>query len=115
MTPRGDARAFDGRRVVVIFAVGRFAVAEPVFERGPQLSLAKGSRGAEEGRMALAEIGPTGARVVRELGLPERARDVLEALLLDRGLAREFRDQVKQEAAEAAPRRERRPAPAAIS
>ncbi len=52
--------------------------------------------------MALAEIGPTGARVVRELGSPERARDVLEALLLDRGLAREFRDQVKHEAAEAA-------------
>jgi ribonuclease R len=52
--------------------------------------------------MALAEIGPAGARVVRELGSPESARDVLEALLLDRGLAREFRDQVKHEAAEAA-------------
>jgi ribonuclease R len=102
MTPRGDAGAFDGRRVVVISRRGRFAVAEPVFERGPQLSLAKGSRGAEEGRMALAEIGPSGARVVRELGSPESARDVLEALLLDRGLAREFRDQVKHEAAEAA-------------
>ena len=100
MTARGDARAFDGRRVVVISRRGRFAVAEPVFERGPQLSLAKGSRGAEEGRMALAEIRPTGARVVRELGRPS-ARRARGASPRPRPRAR-VRDQVKQEAAEAA-------------
>ncbi len=56
--------------------------------------------------MALADIDRRGARILRPLGSPERARDVLEALLLDRGLARGFRDRVEAEAAEAAAARQ---------
>ena len=34
--------------------------------------------------------GKRGARVLRRIGRPERARDVLEGLMLDRGLRRSF-------------------------
>jgi ribonuclease R len=88
--------------VVEISRRGRFAMATPVFERGRQVPLVRGSRNVEEGSMALAEIGRGGARVLRVLGSPTRARDVVEALLLDRGLSRGFRDRVSSEAAEAA-------------
>jgi ribonuclease R len=52
--------------------------------------------------MALADIRRGRARLLRELGSPERAGDVLEALLLDRGLRRRFRGAVNGEAEEAA-------------
>jgi len=87
--PAGEERGRRGRRgdagverhVAVIARRGRFAVAEPLFEPGPQLPLARGSRGARPGRMALCQPGPGGARVLRELGSPSCARDVMEALL----------------------------------
>jgi ribonuclease R len=88
--------------VVVVERRGRFAAATPLFEPGPRIGLARGSARAEPGRMALAEIGRRGARILRPLGSPERARDVVEALMLDRALSRGFRDQVDAEAAEAA-------------
>ena len=102
MSPRGGARALDGRRVVVVSRRGRFSVAQPLFAPGPQVALAKRSADVEPGQMALAEIGRGGARVLRSLGSPERARDVVEALLLDRGLPRRFGDQVLSEAERAA-------------
>jgi ribonuclease R len=55
--------------------------------------------------MALVEVGSgrsRGARVLRQLGDPAIAADVLEALLLDRELRRGFPRQLEQEAAEAA-------------
>ena len=58
--------------------------------------------------MALVEFGPGRARAVRELGSPERARDVVEALLWERAGWRGFRDRVESEAAEAAERASRR-------
>ncbi len=68
---------------------GRFQVAEPVFERGTPLRL-DGHR-AREGALALVGSGgKRGARVIRELGRPDVARDVLEGLMLDRGLRRAF-------------------------
>jgi len=99
---RGSGRETGGRTVVVVSGRGRFAVAEPVFERGPQLPLAKGSRRVPSGRMALAEVRRGRARLLRELGSPKRTRDVLDAMLLDRGLRRGFRDRVSGEADEAA-------------
>ncbi|HZA90518.1 MAG TPA: RNB domain-containing ribonuclease [Solirubrobacterales bacterium] len=102
MSPRAAARDLRGRRVVVIARRGRFAVARPLFEPGPQIGLAKGSADVKPGRMALAEIGRRGARILRTLGSPKRARDVVEALMLDRGLNRGFRDRVRAEATEAA-------------
>jgi ribonuclease R len=101
---RAGARSDGGRTVVVASRRGRFAAARPLFEPGPRIPLAKGSVEVEPDRMALAEIGRGGARLVRPLGSPERARDVIEALLVDRGLARGFRERVSSEAADAASR-----------
>ena len=46
----------------------------------------------------------SGARVVRVIGRPDVARDVIEALMLDRGLRRGFDPAVEREAGEAAGR-----------
>jgi hypothetical protein len=54
VSPRANARELRGRRVVVIARRGRFAVARPLFEPGPQIGLAKGSADVKPGRMALA-------------------------------------------------------------
>jgi ribonuclease R len=107
VSPRGGARALEGRRVVVVSRRGRFTVAQPLFVPGPQVAVDKRSAKVEPGRMALAELDPRGARLLRTLGSPERARDVIEALLLDRGLARGFRDGVELEAVAAATSAER--------
>jgi ribonuclease R len=88
--------------VVVLSRRGRFPAAELVFERGPRMRLARRSTKVEPGGMALAEIDRGGARILRPLGSPERARDVVEALLVDRGLRRGFRGTVESEAAEVA-------------
>jgi ribonuclease R len=55
--------------------------------------------------MALVELGPSrsrGAKVIRELGDPSVAADVIEALLLDRGVRRGFARELEREAVEAA-------------
>jgi ribonuclease R len=82
---------------------GRFTVAEPLFERGGRITLDGGRRpGAAAGDLVLLGWGKRGARVVRSLGRPDVARDVLEALMLDRGLRRAFPRTVETEATEAA-------------
>jgi ribonuclease R len=116
--------------VAVLQRRGRFWVAEPLFPRaagavgrGPvgRTTLAsnrlapprKGS--ASEGALVLV-TGPSPARgrrggraqIARVLGRPDVARDMIEAALLDRGLAREFDPAVQREAREVsrAPERE---------
>jgi ribonuclease R len=85
--------------VAVLSKRGRFAVAEPLFERGRRVTLDGGSqRGAAIGDIVLLGHGKRGARVVRSLGRPDVARDVLEALMLDRGLRRAFPRAVEAEA-----------------
>jgi ribonuclease R len=83
---------------------GRFLVAEPAFDRnGRRLSLdQKGAKGANVGDLVLLGIGKRGARVVQRIGRPDVARDVLEALMLDRDLRRAFPRLVETEAADAA-------------
>jgi len=77
--------------VAVLGKRGRLWVAEPFFGRGRRIQLASSARGgAAAGRLVLVGGGKRGARVVRELGRPDVARDVLEALMLDRGLRRSF-------------------------
>jgi ribonuclease R len=101
--PRPGRRAApQGRRVVVITRRGRFLAAEPLFEPGPKLPLAKRSAKVREGRMALADLRAGGAKVLRQLGSPERARDVVDALLADRGLRRGFSGRLEADAAAAA-------------
>jgi ribonuclease R len=89
--------------VSVLEKRGRFVVAEPLFERGRRLTLdGSARRGAAPGDIVLLGWAKRGARVVRSLGRPDVARDVLEALMLDRGLRRAFPRAVESEAADAA-------------
>jgi ribonuclease R len=64
-----------------------------------------------EGDLVLVHSSPrgAGARVVRALGRPDVARDVIEALLLDRGLARGFDPALEREARDAGERVARAP------
>jgi ribonuclease R len=90
--PRGGAR-FVG----VVSRRGRFMVAEPLFDPGRQVSLRGGER-VRVGDMALVEPGGKAATVVRALGSPKRAADVVEALLFELGVERGFSDRVQSEA-----------------
>ncbi len=80
---------------------GRFAVAEPLFERGPQMTLERGRVKLGSGDIALVDFGPRGARALRALGSAERPRDVVEALLWDRGTRRGFPPALEDEARDA--------------
>jgi ribonuclease R len=93
----------DAPLIAVLSKRGRFTVAEPVFGRGRRITLDGGRRpGAAVGELVLLGWGKRGARVVRSLGRPDVARDVLEGLMLDRGLRRAFPRAVEAEAADAA-------------
>ncbi|MCE3266094.1 MAG: ribonuclease [Solirubrobacterales bacterium] len=88
------------RQVVLVSKRGRFLVGEPIFEREGRVALGGGPR-IEPGRMALIEFAPGKARVVEPLGDPERAADVIRALLRENGMGAGFPDVVETEAREA--------------
>jgi ribonuclease R len=91
--------------VVSLDTRGRFLVGEPFFERGRQLAV-EADRRARPGDLALVRVGDRGrgrAKVLRRLGRHDVARDVIEALMLDRGLRRGFDPAVEREAREAKP------------
>ena len=88
-------------RVVVTSKRGRFLVAEPLFEQGGRISLGGGKR-ISPGRMALVELGPGRARVLADLGRPDRAADVIAALLRERELEVGFSPKLDAEAREVA-------------
>jgi ribonuclease R len=90
-----------GLRVASVERRGRFTVAEPLFERGPQATLARGSVKVGPGDIAVVDFGAQGARAVRALGSAERARDVVTALLWDRGNRRGFKPAIEDEARDA--------------
>jgi ribonuclease R len=91
-------------RVVLLEQRGRFLVGEPFFERGRRATVER-SRDARPGRLALLHPNPKGGRfkIARVLGRPDVARDVIEALMLDRGLRRSFPAGVERAAADARP------------
>jgi ribonuclease R len=90
-------------RVAVLARRGRFLVAESLFERGDGIALEGRAAGrAGEGDMVLLGASKRGVRVLRSLGRPDVARDLLEALMLDRGLRRSFPRAAALEAVEAA-------------
>jgi ribonuclease R len=93
-------------RVGVLTKRGRFLVAEPFFERGRRLNVVLRRRGdARAGDLVLLRPSRRGGRgtyeVVRRLGRPNVARDVIEALLLERGYERGVPQRVELEAREA--------------
>lgn len=106
---RGRGRA-GGRReappttrfVGVVARRGRFRVIEPLFERGGQVPMARGKLDPAVGSMVLAEPGSRGARALRELGSPRRARDVVDAILWEGLERRGFPSKLEAEAEAAA-------------
>ncbi len=101
MSPRRQAL---GHRVGAIAGRGRFRTVEPVFERGPEAALVRGSVQASPGDLVLADFAPGGARAMRVLGRADRPADVVSALITDRGLRRGFSRAVENEAHDAADR-----------
>ncbi|HEV2924035.1 MAG TPA: RNB domain-containing ribonuclease [Solirubrobacteraceae bacterium] len=113
-----------GAIVALLERRGRFLTAEPLFPRrdvagGPprrrgSARMVVGSSGSARGGGVRASAGDivlvqrpargSGARVLRVIGRADVARDVIEALMLDRGLRRGFPDDVEREAREAAER-----------
>ncbi len=103
-TRAANARATGLPRVAVIERRGKFLVAEPFFDSGPRMAISKDDR-VNVGdlvvvRATASRNGRRGgrARIDRRLGRPEVARDVIEALMVDRGLTRAFDPAVEHEA-----------------
>jgi ribonuclease R len=94
------------RRVVLVEKRGRFLAGELLFERGGRIEIGGGRRAATPGRMALVDLGQGRgrAKVVRELGDPGLAADVIAALLEDRQVRTGFSRRIEEEAAEATER-----------
>jgi ribonuclease R len=84
---------------------GRFTVVERLFEKGRRVNVDVRRRDdLSPGEIVLVRLaGRHGrAEVVRSLGRPGVARDVVEALMVERGLARSFDERVEREAADSA-------------
>ena len=86
------------RQVLAIVRRGRYLVGEPLFARGEQLPLGKSKLKLREGGMALCRIARRGAQPIADLGRADRARDVVAALVADRGLRPTFPKDLEQEA-----------------
>ena len=92
-----------GTMVALLDKRGRFIIAEPFFERGRRVVVDK-HRDARPAMLALLTTSGHGrghAKVLRVIGRPDNASDVLEALMLDRGLRRRFPPGVERAAREA--------------
>ncbi|MCW3001845.1 MAG: Exoribonuclease [Conexibacter sp.] len=98
----------DGLTVGLLAQRGRFVVAEPFFDpRKGKRTVVDAGRDARLGQLVLVRPGGRGkarAKVVRVIGRPDVARDVIEALMLDRGLRRRFPPGVERAAKEAVER-----------
>ena len=97
--------------MAVIERRGKFLVAEPFFGPGPRMAISTDARAAL-GDLVVVRAAPSRngrgggrARVERRLGRPGVARDVIEALMVDRGLRRAFDPAVEREARTAVERR----------
>ncbi|HUY59924.1 MAG TPA: RNB domain-containing ribonuclease [Solirubrobacteraceae bacterium] len=106
---RAPAKAAPARKphVALVERRGKFLVAEPFFGPGPRLAISRDSR-YDAGDLVAVTPGISGrggngsrARVHRRLGKPDVARDVIEALMVDRGLERGFEAPVSRAAKDA--------------
>ena len=106
-------------RVAIIARQGKFLVAEPFFGAGPRLAISRDKRYDVGDLVELSGASDAGAsgtagsrrkggsrrpRVLRRLGRPDVARDVISALMLDRGLDGRFDPAVGRSAREASER-----------
>jgi ribonuclease R len=94
-----------GRTVAVVEKRGRFLVGIPFFprhggDRHRSIALDR-HRDARPGQLVVLRSGSGRAKIERVLGRPDVARDVIEALMVDRGLARRFPPGVERAAKEA--------------
>ncbi|MFT4048777.1 MAG: RNB domain-containing ribonuclease [Solirubrobacterales bacterium] len=109
---------FQAPMAAVLVPKGRALVAAPLFERGAKVNLktegkrskplkagelvivepAGMARGKERGRQVTAPV----AKIVRRIGRADNARDVTEALMIERGLDRKFPGKVENHARKAA-------------
>ncbi|CAA9478197.1 MAG: 3'-to-5' exoribonuclease RNase R [uncultured Solirubrobacteraceae bacterium] len=94
--------------VAVLEKRGRFLTAVPFFERGRGIPVERPGKGRDRAQIGdLVLVAPKGAgaghaKVQRRIGRPDVARDVLEALMLERGLRRRFDPAVERAARQAA-------------
>ncbi len=107
MASRPGDRHERAEVVLVAARRGRQLVGEPLFSRGEQVPLARGRVKVEEGEMALCKVDRRGGQPIRSLGRADRARDVVAALLAERGLRPGFSRRLEDEAREAIERLER--------
>ena len=75
----------------------------PFFERGRALKVGRDKRSHPGDLVLVRTAGGGRGTIVRRIGRPDVARDVIEALMLHRGLHRRFNETVWQEAREARP------------
>lgn len=94
--------------VGVLSKHGKHYAVTPLFEAGHRVEVEKPRRETVGDLVAAAPAKGRHFRVVRRLGRPDVARDVLEGLMLHRGLRRRFDPLVEREAREAAPSTEGR-------
>jgi ribonuclease R len=104
-----DERLPGGAVIAVLERRGRFLTAEPFFFRGRRMSVDRPRAGSAARPGELVLVSPNGprsghAKILRRIGRPDVARDVIEAMLLDRGLRRRFEPHVEKEARAAAER-----------
>lgn len=87
-----------GRAVLVAERRGRRLAGQPLFERGPELQLARGRVQLADGDIVLCRIDRRGAQPVAVLGRAKVARDVVAALLAHNELRPTFPRRLEQEA-----------------
>jgi len=99
-TTRRGGRTTSEAVVGVLEKRGRFLVCVPFFERGTRVNVDKDPRARVGDLVLVAPSGPRGAhgRVLKKLGRPDVARDVVEAFMHTRGLKRRFDPVVEREA-----------------
>ena len=104
--------SLDGSRprALVVSKRGRFYVGEPLFDRGSAAQpLPRPRPGRIPGGIALCRVDRRGAQPIVDLGRADNARDVVGALVADRGLRPTFRDRHEEEARRAIERLAARP------
>ncbi len=101
---RGLRAGLAGTRVAVLVKHGKFFVAEPFFEAGPRLAVSRDGSARVGDLVAVSKRARRDGRggravITKQLGRPDVARDVIEAFMIERGLARSFAPAVEREAA----------------